>query len=178
MSRTVLFLCTGNSCRSIIAEALFNKIAPAGSGWRALSAGSKPTGVVHPGAIAVLQKHDIATANCESKSWNTIAAAADATKPNAIIAVCSAAAAETCPVLLLGKGTVRVRWPVDDPAHIADATEQQAAFEAVFEFFSARISSFFRKLESDNNTQAQDLTNEALGRLLESVADNAEDPDE
>lgn len=63
----VLFLCTGNSCRSILAEATFNHLAPAG--WSAMSAGSHPTGEIHPRSLALLAREGIPTAGCRSKSW-------------------------------------------------------------------------------------------------------------
>ena len=66
---TVLFLCTGNSCRSILAEATFNHLAPAD--WTAMSAGSKPTGKVHPRSRALLASEGISTAGHRSKSWET-----------------------------------------------------------------------------------------------------------
>jgi arsenate reductase len=67
----VLFLCTGNSCRSILGEAIFNHLAPAG--WKAMSAGSHPTGTVHPRSLALLAGLGIPTAGCHSKSWDELA---------------------------------------------------------------------------------------------------------
>ena len=61
----VLFLCTGNSCRSILGEATFNHLAP--EGWHAMSAGSRPTGKVHPRSLALLEREGIATQGCHSK---------------------------------------------------------------------------------------------------------------
>ena len=66
----VLFLCTGNSCRSILAEATFNHLAPAG--WRVMSAGSRPTGEVHPRSLALLAREGIVAAGCHSKSWDAL----------------------------------------------------------------------------------------------------------
>ena len=69
MSR-VLFLCTGNSCRSILAEATFNHLAP--SSWHAISAGSHPTGTVHPRSLALLAREGISTVGVHSKSWDDL----------------------------------------------------------------------------------------------------------
>jgi len=71
MAVNVLFLCSGNSCRSIIAEAVFNHLAPAG--WKAMSAGSQPTGQVHPRTLALLERSGIATDRCRARTgkWKT-----------------------------------------------------------------------------------------------------------
>ena len=103
----VLFLCTGNSCRSILAEATFNHLAPAG--WRAMSAGSQPTGQVHPRSLALLAREGIATAGLHSKSWDKLP-----TTPDIVVTVCASAAGETCPAYL--GPVLRTHWGVDDPA--------------------------------------------------------------
>ena len=97
----ILFLCTGNSCRSILAEATFNHLAPAG--WTAMSAGSKPTGQVHPRSLALLAREGISTVGYHSKSWDNLPAT-----PDVVITVCSNAAGETCPAYL-GRA-VRSHW--------------------------------------------------------------------
>ncbi len=66
----VLFLCTGNSCRSILGEAIFNHLAP--PGWKALSAGSRPTGQVHPRSLALLAREGLSTEGYHSKSWDAL----------------------------------------------------------------------------------------------------------
>ena len=104
----ILFLCTGNSCRSILAEATFNHLAPAG--WRAMSAGSKPTGQVHPRSLALLAREGISTEGYHSKSWENLPVT-----PDVVITVCSNAAGETCPAYP-GR-VVRSHWGVEDPAH-------------------------------------------------------------
>jgi arsenate reductase len=71
----ILSLCTGNSCRSILGEATFNHLAPAG--WQAMSAGSHPTGVVHPRTLAVLVREGISTASYHGKSWDNLPVAPD-----------------------------------------------------------------------------------------------------
>src|ERR1035437_908581 len=81
----VLFLCTGNSCRSILAEATFNHLAPAG--WKAMSAGRQPTGEVHPRSLALLAREGIATEGLHSKSWDNLPPT-----PDIVITVCASAA--------------------------------------------------------------------------------------
>jgi len=116
----VLFLCTGNSCRSILAEATFNHLAPAG--WRAVSAGSHPTGTVHPRSLALLAREGIDTTGARSKSWDDLPVA-----PDIVISVCASAAGEACPVYLAP--AIRAHWGVDDPAH---ATGSEADIDAAF----------------------------------------------
>lgn len=130
----VLFLCTGNSCRSILAEATFNHLAPAG--WQALSAGSKPTGQVHPRSLALLAREGIATEGYGSKSWESLPVT-----PDIVVTVCSSAAGETCPAYL-GQ-VVRTHWGVEDPAH-ATGTDAQidAAFMTAYRILRHRIEAF------------------------------------
>ncbi|HVW84582.1 MAG TPA: arsenate reductase ArsC [Bryobacteraceae bacterium] len=130
----ILFLCTGNSCRSILAEATFNHLAP--TGWRAMSAGSKPTGQVHPRSLALLSRESISTEGYYSKSWDSLPLT-----PDIVITVCSNAAGETCPAYL-GQ-VVRGHWGVEDPAH-ATGTEAEidAAFMAAYRILRTRIEAF------------------------------------
>lgn len=118
----ILFLCTGNSCRSIIAEALANALS--GGVLQASSAGSRPTGTVHPRALAVLARHGIAPAAAASKSWDEFEHA----PIDVLITVCDAAAGESCPAWL-GRG-IRARWGVPDPA---TAEGDELLIERVFE---------------------------------------------
>lgn len=127
----VLFLCTGNSCRSILAEATFNQLAPAG--WHAMSAGSKPTGQVHPKSLA---REGISTAGYYSKSWDNLP-----TTPGIVITVCGNAANETCPVYL--GPALRSHWGVEDPAHVTGTDEViDAAFMQAYNILRARIEAF------------------------------------
>jgi arsenate reductase len=127
----VLFLCTGNSCRSILGEATFNHLAP--PGWRAMSAGSRPTGTVHPRSLALLARKGIATAGYRSKSWDDLPET-----PDLVITVCASAAGETCPVYL--GPVLRTHWGVDDPAHATGTdAEIDAAFEAAYGTLRRRI---------------------------------------
>ena len=132
---TVLFLCTGNSCRSILAEAAFNDLAP--PEWRAVSAGSKPTGKVHPRSLALLHREGIATVGLRSKSWDELPE-----KPDIVITVCASAAGETCPAYL-ASGVVRSHWGVDDPAHATGSDDEiDAAFMLAYRTLRARIEAF------------------------------------
>jgi arsenate reductase (thioredoxin) len=135
MTTNVLFLCTGNSCRSILGEATFNHLAP--SGWRAMSAGSRPTGQVHPRSLALLEREGIGTAGYHSKSWDDLPQT-----PDIVITVCASAAGEECPAYL--GPVLRTHWGVDDPAH-ARGTDAQidAAFVAAYQTLRRRIEAFF-----------------------------------
>jgi arsenate reductase (thioredoxin) len=130
----ILFLCTGNSCRSILAEATFNHLAPAG--MRAMSAGSNPTGEVHPRSIALLKSKGIATDDYFSKSWDNLPSV-----PDVVITVCGNAAGETCPAYL-GK-VMRAHWGVEDPVKATGSdTEINASFELAYQILRKRIETF------------------------------------
>lgn len=136
MKRFVLFLCTGNSCRSVLAEATFNALA--GSEWRAMSAGSQPTGTVHPRSLALLRREGISTEGLHSKSWTGLPAI-----PDIVITVCGNAAGETCPAYL--GPVLRAHWGVEDPAK-ATGTEAEidAKFEQAYRTLRTRIEAFLK----------------------------------
>jgi arsenate reductase len=130
----ILFLCTGNSCRSILAEAVFNHLAP--NGWSAMSAGSQPTGQVHPRSLALLAREGIATGGYHSKSWDQLPHT-----PDIVVTVCANAAGETCPAYL-GQ-VVRTHWGVADPAHATGTdAEIDAAFMDAYRILRTRIEAF------------------------------------
>jgi arsenate reductase len=130
----ILFLCTGNSCRSLIGEAVFNHLAPAG--WHATSAGSQPAGKLNDGALALLARKGIPTGGYFSKSWNDLA-----DTPDLVVTVCSSAAGETCPAYL--GPVLRAHWGVDDPSHVVGTPAQvDAAFELAYATLRARIEAF------------------------------------
>jgi arsenate reductase len=130
----VLFLCTGNSCRSILAEAIFNHLAPAG--WRAMSAGSKPTGEVHSHSIALLTREGLSTDGLYSKPWDNLPLT-----PDVVITVCSSAAGETCPAYL-GR-VLRAHWGVQDPARATGSDEEiDAAFMNAYRILRTRIEAY------------------------------------
>lgn len=130
----VLFLCTGNSCRSLMGEAVFNHLAP--EGWHAISAGSKPIGRLNSGAVALLEEKGISTEGYYSKSWNDLPVT-----PDIVISVCGNAANEVCPAYL--GSVLRSHWGVEDPAH-AEGTEAEvkAAFEMAYGILRYRIEQF------------------------------------
>jgi arsenate reductase (thioredoxin) len=141
----VLFLCTGNSCRSILGEATFNHLAP--SGWRAMSAGSKPTSQVHPRSLALLAREGISTEGYYSKSWNDLPVT-----PDIVLSVCGSAANETCPAYL--GPVLRSHWGVEDPAHVTGTdAEIDAAFMNTYRILRHRIEQF---LELPLNELQQD----------------------
>ena len=130
----VLFLCTGNSCRSLISEAVFNHLAP--QGWRALSAGSQPTGRLNARALQLLADKGISTDGYYSKSWDALPLT-----PDIVVTVCASAAGETCPAYL--GPVLRTHWGVEDPSHV-EGTEEAigAAFERAYAILRARIEAF------------------------------------
>jgi len=130
-----LFLCTGNSARSILAEVLINHC---GQGkFRGFSAGSFPKGQVHPLAIELLQRMNLPTGDLRSKSWDEFAAA-DAPPLDFIITVCDNAAGEICPIWP-GK-PLTAHWGIADPASVQGTAEKKgAAFRNAFTELEARI---------------------------------------
>jgi arsenate reductase len=130
----VLFLCTGNSCRSLISEAVFNHLAP--DGWHAISAGSQPTGRLNDKALALLASKGISTEGYYSKSWDDLPVT-----PDIVVTVCASAAGETCPAYL--GPVLRTHWGVDDPSHVTGTAEEiDAAFETAYAILRARIEAF------------------------------------
>lgn len=130
----VLFLCTGNSARSILGEALLNQM---GSGsFRAYSAGSQPKGEVHPMALEVLRGVHIGTDGLRSKSWNEFAGQ-DAPEFDLILTVCDNAAGETCPIWP-GR-PISAHWGIEDPAAV-EGPGQEAAFLKALHYLRNRIS--------------------------------------
>lgn len=134
----VLFLCTGNSARSILAESLLNQM---GHGrFRAYSAGSYPKGEVHPLALQTLRGLDFPIDGLRSKSWDEFESA-DAPTMDFIFTVCDNAAGEACP-LWLGH-PVTAHWGIEDPAAVRGTElEQKAAFVMAFGYLHQRISAF------------------------------------
>jgi len=132
----VLFLCTGNSARSILAEAYLNS---AGKGrFKAYSAGSKPSGQVNPFALELLAKTRIDTAGLRSKNWDEFAAPG-APEMDFVFTVCDNAAAEPCPYW--PGQPMTAHWGVADPAAVEGSDEdRRRAFSQAFSALSARIN--------------------------------------
>jgi arsenate reductase len=133
----VLVLCTGNSARSILGEALFNHL---GQGRiRAYSAGSQPAGKVNPVALETLEKHGVPLPEARSKSWDEFAAPG-APEIDYIFTVCASAAGETCPVWI-GHPTT-AHWGIPDPAHVEPMSARVEAFEVAYGQLERRIKAF------------------------------------
>ena len=134
----VLVLCTHNSARSVLGEALFNRL---GEGRiRAWSAGSQPRGAVNPLTLAVLRAKGYDTAFARSQSWDEFAAPG-APPIDLVITVCDSAAAETCPVW--PGGPLQVHWGIPDPsAATGSEAERLAAFETAYARMEARVRAF------------------------------------
>jgi arsenate reductase len=137
----VLVLCTGNSARSILGEALFNHL---GQGRiRAFSAGSQPSGTVNPVALETLGKHGVPLPEARSKSWDEFAAPG-APQLDFIFTVCASAAGETCPIWPGHPATAH--WGIADPAHVEPLEARRAAFETAYANWKRRISLAFLKM--------------------------------
>ncbi|MBI5923811.1 MAG: arsenate reductase ArsC [Betaproteobacteria bacterium] len=143
----VLFLCTGNSARSILAEAILNHL---GRGqFRAYSAGSHPAGKVNPFAIELLSKQGLAVSDLRSKSWDEFAVPG-APHLDFVFTVCDNAAGEVCPIW--PGQPMTAHWGIEDPAAVEGSDEnKRRAFTKVFGEMGRRISLFinlpFTKLE-------------------------------
>jgi arsenate reductase (thioredoxin) len=128
----VLILCTGNSCRSVLGEALINYLA--GDRLHAFSAGSHPIGKVNDWALATLERNGISSEGFSSQSWDEFADK----NIDIAITVCDSAAGETCPVYL--NSVVRGHWGVKDPSHLTGTeAEINAAFQATFDALKHRV---------------------------------------
>jgi arsenate reductase len=154
----VLFLCTGNSARSILGEAILNQ---RGAGrFRAFSAGGHPKGEVHRAALALLDELGLPTAALRSKSWDEFATN-DAPRIQFLITVCDDTAGEICPIWP-GK-PVTVHWGMPDPAAV-EVSGQRDAFHRVFCGLDRRISKF---LALPHDT----MDEEEIGTCLRAIAE-------
>ena len=159
----VLFLCTGNSARSIIAEAIMNR---EGHGrFRGFSAGSQPKGEPNPFAIALLKKLNFDTSHLRSKSWDEFAGP-DAPKMDFVFTVCDSAAAEPCPYW--PGQPMTAHWGLPDPASVEGSDAAKAiAFADTFRMLNQRISIFL-------NLPLASLDRMALQRRLDAIGKTAQ----
>lgn len=134
----VLFLCTGNSARSILAESILRR---EGAGrFQAFSAGSMPKGEVNPLAIETLLRMKYPTENLRSKSWDEFELPG-AQKMDFVFTVCDSAAGETCPIW--PGQPIRAHWGIEDPSHVEGTNmERLAAFATAFRYLKNRIVAF------------------------------------
>lgn len=130
--KKVLVVCTGNSCRSIMAEALINQLGAATV--RAASAGSTPAGFVHPKSIAALRRNGVSFSEPRSKSWDDFTRASF----DLVLTVCDNAANETCPNF---QGTYnKLHWSIPDPAQVEGSEEEiDEAFDGTLKLLRERI---------------------------------------
>lgn len=136
----VLFLCTGNSARSILAECLLARIGE--SRFRSYSAGSHPKPAPHPAALALLRRHGYATDTLRSKSWDEFTGP-DAPQIDLVFTVCDNAAGESCPVW--PGHPLTAHWGIPDPADVVEpGDEQRRAFEQAYAALEQRIRRFTR----------------------------------
>ncbi|CRM47682.1 MULTISPECIES: arsenate reductase ArsC [Pseudomonas] len=132
----VLFMCTANSCRSILSEAMFNHLAP--PGFEAISSGSFPKGQVLPRSLSTLQAAGISTEGLYSKGNEAF----EGSPPDVVITVCDKAAGEACPVYF--GPAVKAHWGLEDPSDI-DGNEASidAAFNTTLDIIARRCRAFF-----------------------------------
>lgn len=156
--QNILVLCTGNSCRSILGEALINHLAA--DHFRAFSAGSFPVGKVNENALVTLRRHGFSTDGYSSQSWDEF----DTKQIDIIITVCDNAAGETCPVYL--RDAIRAHWGLPDPAHVTgEPAVIEEAFEATYDALKLRINKMLAlPLSELSNDELAEALNE-IGKL-------------
>ena len=154
----VLFLCTGNSARSIMAEAILNRADS--RHFRAFSAGSQPKGQVHPYAVDLLRKLHYDVSNLRSKSWLEFSQF-DSPKLDFVFTVCDNAAQEVCPIW--PGQPVTAHWGIHDPAAVEGTLDEQArAFNTAFRELDARVKLF-------TSLRLEALDKMALQRELDAI---------
>ena len=157
----VLFLCTGNSARSILAEAILNRVG--GDRFRAFSAGSFPKGAVHPAAIALLKELDYDTDGFRSKSWDEFAAPG-APELDFVFTVCDNAAGEVCPVW--PGQPMTAHWGIEDPVAV-EGNGQAQAFWSAFQQLRRRIQLFLALPIEDIDSMSLQNRLKKIGRTAD-----------
>jgi len=162
--RNVLFLCTGNSARSILAEAILNKAG--GGRFRAFSAGSQPKGEVHPQALAWLDQLGYDTSAFRSKSWEELTQEG-APELDFVFTVCDNAAGEVCPIW--PGQPMTAHWGIEDPA-AAEGQAQERAFREAYYALQRRIGLFLAlPIESIDEMSLQTRLSD-IGRTVDEHA--------
>ncbi|QIL88661.1 arsenate reductase ArsC [Microbulbifer sp. SH-1] len=153
----ILYICTHNRCRSILSEAITNHLAQ--GRIKACSAGSQPSGEVHPLSIRYLREKGIDTAGLESKSWDAF----EQNQPDVVVTVCDSAANESCPVWF--GDTLKVHWGLPDPSKLEGSEEDiREAFYRVMETIEHRVQGLL-------SLQEKNLSREELRNALVSIAE-------
>lgn len=127
----LLFLCTHNACRSILAEAITRKLA--GDRCGVSSAGSHPAGKVHPSTLQYLRKHNYPTEDLASKSWDSVSEFA----PDIVVTVCDQVMDENCPTWL--GNVIKVHWGLPDPTQLNDKSQEGLLFSSIISTLEWRI---------------------------------------
>ena len=155
--KKILVLCTGNSCRSIMAEGLINHFGK--ENFQALSAGSNPAGYVHPMSIKTLEKSGIFKSDYKSQSWDDFSDI----DFDLVITVCDNAAGEACPVYL--SSAPKVHWGVEDPAKFEGSEEEiENEFQRIFTILAKRTHAMVEKYSISKKLQLEELTQ--IGSLV------------
>ncbi|OHC11664.1 MAG: ArsC family transcriptional regulator [Pseudomonadales bacterium GWC1_66_9] len=153
----ILFLCTANSCRSILAEAIFNHLAP--TGMRAYSAGSRPSGEVHPQSLKALQRAGIQLTGLHSKAQGVH----EGLRPDLVITLCHNAASEPCPAYF--GSAIKAHWGLPDPAGQGDSqAEVDALFDRTVASIEQRVSAFLSLPLGQLGTQELSSALAAIGQ--------------
>jgi arsenate reductase len=155
--KKILVLCTGNSCRSIMAEGLINHFGK--ENFQAFSAGSNPAGYVHPMSIKTLKKSGIFKSDYKSQSWDDFSDI----DFDLVITVCDNAAGEACPVYL--SSAPKVHWGVEDPAKFEGSEEEiENEFQRIFTILAKRTHAMVEKYSISKKLQLEELTQ--IGSLI------------
>ncbi len=156
----VFVICTGNSCRSVMGEALFNHLGH--DRVKAYSAGSHPIGRINQGALATLTRHGLPTNGYQSQSWEDF----ENQQMDITITVCDSAAGETCPAYLTK--SIQAHWGVSDPGHTEGTEEEKiAAFEETFRILKLRVMKMLALPLETMSTDALTVELNAIGKLRE-----------
>jgi arsenate reductase (thioredoxin) len=149
----ILYICTHNACRSILAEAITNKIA--GQHIIAKSAGSNPRGKIQSLTIEYLKRHRYQTDDLKSKSWDDF----EDYNPDIVVTLCDSAAGETCPVYF--KDSLKIHWGLQDPSKDLENADEN--FDTIIDILETRIHKIFQEdFEDMNREQLNDLFHQVI----------------